>query len=106
VGGCLRPNVFVLGPASAGGFPLPEWLGVDEAAKYLGVSTSSLYSLAQHGRVPGNKLGKMWRFSRRELDTWMRAQKPIEEFFVTVDASVDKNLDLRDPQREGHRARV
>jgi excisionase family DNA binding protein len=81
---------------------MAEWLSVDEAAKYLGVSSSSLYSLAQQGRVPGNKLGKMWRFNRRDLDAWMRAQKPIEEFFVTVDASIDGNLDLRDPQREGH----
>lgn len=81
---------------------MSEWLSVDEAAKYLGVSSSSLYSLAQQGRVPGNKLGKMWRFNRRDLDAWMRAQKPIQEFFVTVDASIEGNLDLRDPQREGH----
>lgn len=81
---------------------MPEWLNVDEAAKHLGVSTSSLYSLAQQGRVPGNKLGKMWRFNRRDLDAWMRVQKPIEEFFVTMDSSIDGNLDLRDPQREGH----
>ena len=81
---------------------MSEWLNVDEAAKYLGVSTSSLYSFAQQGRVPGNKLGKMWRFNRRDLDAWMRAQKPIEEFFVTVDASIEGNLDLRDPQQEGH----
>jgi len=79
-----------------------EWLSVDEAAKYLGVSPSSLYALAQQGRVPGNKLGKMWRFNRRDLDAWMRANKPIEEFFLTVDASIEGNPDLRDPQREGH----
>lgn len=42
---------------------MSEWLSVDEAAKYLRVSSSSLYSLAQQGRVPGNKLGKMWRFN-------------------------------------------
>ncbi len=81
---------------------MAEWLSVDEAAKYLGVSSSNLYALVQQGRVPGNKLGKMWRFSRQDLDAWMRANKPIEEFFLTVAANIEGNLDLRDPQRDGH----
>ncbi len=81
---------------------MSEWLSVEEAAKYLGVSTSNLYSLLQQGRVPGTKLGKMWRFNRADLDAWMRANKPIEEFFLTTEAFVEANPDLRDPQREGH----
>jgi excisionase family DNA binding protein len=81
---------------------MAEWLSVEEAAQYLGVSTSNLYSLAQQGRVPGNKLGKVWRFGREELDAWMRANKPIDEFFMTVDAHIEDNPLLRDPQRDGH----
>lgn len=81
---------------------MSEWLSADEAAKYLGVSLSNLYSLVQQGRVPGNKLGKVWRFNKKDLDTWMRANKPIEEFFMTTNASIEGNPDLRDPQREGY----
>ena len=81
---------------------MSEWLSVEEAAKYLSVSTSNLYSLLQQGRLPGTKLGKMWRFSKTDLDAWMKANKPIEEFFYTTDAYIEDNPDLREPQLEGH----
>jgi DNA repair protein RadD len=79
-----------------------EWLKVEEAAKYLDISTSNLYSLAQQGRIPGRRIGKMWRFSKAELDSWLRANTPIEEFFTSVEAFIDDNPFLRDPQREGY----
>ncbi len=47
---------------------MAEWLNADEAADYLGISSSNLYSLAQQGRIPGHKLGKMWRLNKKELD--------------------------------------
>src|SRR3989304_998483 len=81
---------------------MSDWMSVDEAAKYLGISTSNLYSQLQQGRVPGTKLGKVWRFNRADLDAWMRSKKPVEEFFLTANVSIDDNPDLRDPQREGH----
>ena len=43
------------------------WLNMDEAGKYLGISASNLYSLAQQGRIPGNKIGKVWRFDSEDL---------------------------------------
>jgi DNA repair protein RadD len=79
-----------------------EWLKVEEAAKYLDISTSNLYSLAQQGRIPGHRIGKMWRFSKSELDSWIRTNRPIEEFFASVEASIEDNFFLRDPQREGY----
>ena len=53
---------------------------------------------------PGHKLGKMWRFNRKELDSWVRANKPINEFFMSAESSIEYNDLLRDPQREGHAA--
>jgi excisionase family DNA binding protein len=83
---------------------MSEWLNADRAAAYLGISSSNLYSLAQQGRIPGHKIGKMWRFNSGELDAWIRANKPINEFFNSVEAAIDSNELLRDPQREGHSA--
>lgn len=80
------------------------WLSSEEAAEYLGISTSNLYSLAQEGRIPGHKVGKMWRFNDTELDTWVRANIPIEDFFSEVEHSIEDNFYLRDPQREGYTA--
>lgn len=79
-------------------------MSAEDAAKYLGIGMSNLYSIAQEGRVPGSRVGKQWRFNKHDLDTWLRAQRPIEEFFMSADSSIDDNPFLRDPQREGHRA--
>ncbi|MFZ5766659.1 MAG: helix-turn-helix domain-containing protein [Thermodesulfobacteriota bacterium] len=35
------------------------------------ISKSSLYKLAQKGEVPGQKVGKHWRFRRDIIDQWM-----------------------------------
>ena len=48
-----------------------EVMTIDELAEYLKVSKSSLYKLAQQGKVPGQKVGKHWRFSRQAIDKWI-----------------------------------
>ena len=47
---------------------------IDELAVYLQVSKSSLYKLAQGGKVPGQKVGKHWRFRRGTIDRWLDAR--------------------------------
>ena len=48
-------------------------LTIEELAAYLKLSKSTLYKLAQEGKVPGQKVGKHWRFRRDVIDTWMAA---------------------------------
>jgi excisionase family DNA binding protein len=48
-----------------------EVLTIDELATYLKVSKSSLYKLVQEGKVPGQKVGKHWRFLRSSIDDWL-----------------------------------
>jgi excisionase family DNA binding protein len=83
---------------------MDNWFNAEEAAKYLGISTSNLYSLAQQERIPGHKIGKMWRFNKSELDSWIKANRPINEFFLSAESSIEDNLYLRDPQKEGYSA--
>jgi excisionase family DNA binding protein len=45
---------------------------IDQLAEYLNVSKSTLYKLAQQGKVPGQKVGKHWRFHKQAIDTWIR----------------------------------
>jgi len=49
----------------------PEVMTIDDLAAYLQVSKSSLYKLAQEGKVPGQKVGKHWRFHRTVIDRWL-----------------------------------
>lgn len=50
-------------------------LTIEELAAYLKVSKSTLYKLAQNGDLPGQKVGKHWRFRRDIIDQWL-AERP------------------------------
>ena len=50
-------------------------LTIDELAKYLKVGKTTLYRLAQEGKIPGQKVGKHWRFSRESIDRWLEESK-------------------------------
>jgi len=50
-------------------------LTIDELAAYLKISKSTLYKLAQSGEVPGQKVGKHWRFRRDIIDQWLADSK-------------------------------
>src|SRR3989338_4931469 len=78
------------------------WLNAEEAAKYLGISITNLYTLAQSNKIPSHKVGKMWRFNAPELDTWIKTNRPINEFFISLEFNIEDNLLLRDPQREAY----
>lgn len=47
-------------------------LTISELAEYLKISRSTLYKLAQEGKVPGQKIGKHWRFHREAIDSWLK----------------------------------
>ena len=52
-----------------------EVLTIGELSGYLKVAKSTLYKLAQEGRIPGQKVGKHWRFSKDAIDQWLRESK-------------------------------
>lgn len=47
-------------------------LTIQELAVYLKLSLTSAYKLAQRGKIPGQKVGKHWRFHRDAIDMWLR----------------------------------
>ncbi len=48
-------------------------MSINELSEYLKVSRSTLDKLVQHGRVPGQKVGRHWRFRRETIDRWLDA---------------------------------
>ncbi|MDD5368128.1 MAG: helix-turn-helix domain-containing protein [Anaerolineaceae bacterium] len=48
-----------------------EILTIEEAAAYLRIPTSSVYKLAQAGKIPAQKVGRHWRFYRPSLTQWI-----------------------------------
>jgi len=50
---------------------------VEEVAEYLRIPRSSLYKLAQEGRIPCQKVGRHWRFRREAVDRWLEANMRV-----------------------------
>lgn len=49
----------------------PEVLTAEQLADLLQVDAKTVRSLAARGDVPGRKLGREWRFSRRAVLDWL-----------------------------------
>ena len=57
----------------------PDILTVEEAAEYLRVSPSTVRRMARTGLLPGVRIGRQWRFSRRQLLEWVEEAAIPEE---------------------------
>lgn len=51
-----------------------EILTVTDVARFLRVPKSTVYKLARLGELPASKIGKHWRFLRRDIHEWLRAR--------------------------------
>jgi excisionase family DNA binding protein len=51
-----------------------EILTVLEVARFLRVPKSTVYKLARLGQLPASKIGKHWRFLRRDIHDWVHAR--------------------------------
>ena len=50
-----------------------------EAAAYLRVTVTTITNEAKRGRLPGRRVGKGWRFSRRVLEQWLASGPDAED---------------------------
>lgn len=60
-------------PRKGAGGPAPTdaVLTIDDLVTYLKLPKSTVYKLAQEGKVPGQKVGRHWRFHRPTIDQWL-----------------------------------
>ena len=49
-------------------------LTIEEIAEYLKVTERTIYRLAAAKQVPAFKIGGSWRFSRQDIDGWIKQQ--------------------------------
>jgi excisionase family DNA binding protein len=50
---------------------MDEILDVQGAARVLGVSARTVYNLARQGEIPAMRIGREWRFARKNLVEWV-----------------------------------
>lgn len=92
----------------------PDYLSIQEAADYVGISAQTLRRWDQSGKLsPVRHPGSSYRYYRRaDLEPfrleYRRAQMSLageqESLFLSAPADVEGNAQLREPQREAHRA--
>ncbi len=52
-----------------------EILTLEELSQYLKIPKSTVYKLCQEGKIPGQKVGRHWRFRKATIDIWMDEQR-------------------------------
>ncbi|MFA6783293.1 MAG: helix-turn-helix domain-containing protein [Sphaerochaeta sp.] len=51
-----------------------EVLTLQECSLYLKIAESTIYVLARKNKIPCQKVGRNWRFSKNALDRWLRGE--------------------------------
>jgi hypothetical protein len=49
----------------------PEIMNAEQAGQFLQIDERNVIELAEGGKLPGKKLGPVWRFSREALVAWL-----------------------------------
>lgn len=62
-----------LGTYSFQPYDPPEVMNAEQAGKLLQIDEALVIELAEAGKLPGRKLGTVWRFSRPALVAWLAA---------------------------------
>jgi len=56
---------------------MAEMLTAKEMQNLLHVNRSTIYRMAEAGRLPAVKVGKQWRFPVEEVDEWLKSQRSV-----------------------------
>ncbi len=58
--------------------PDKSFLTIEDVAARFGINSSTVYRLAQQGKIPAFKIGSQWRFSKELLDKWVMNRVNLE----------------------------
>ncbi len=67
-----------------------EIFTLDEVAAYLKVGKRTIYRLAAARRIPAFKVGGTWRFSRADIDSWIKQQSSVDHGIDNPDLSKEE----------------
>jgi len=52
------------------------FLTTEEVLEYLQVNLRTVYRLIKAGKIPAVRVGRQWRFRKRDIDAWLDSQRP------------------------------
>ena len=80
-------------------FPNDEiFLTTEEVLEYLQVNLRTVYRLIKAGKIPAVRVGRQWRFRKRDIDAWLDAQRPRGERSAARPAERDRPQPIERPR--------
>ncbi len=55
------------------------FLTTEEVLEYLQVNLRTVYRLIKAGKIPSVRVGRQWRFRKRDIDAWLESQRPRQQ---------------------------
>ena len=52
-----------------------HYLTTDELLDYLHINLRTIYRLIKAGKIPAVRVGRQWRFRKRDIDAWLDSQR-------------------------------
>jgi len=52
-----------------------SFLTTEEVLEYLQVNLRTVYRLIKAGKIPAVRVGRQWRFRKRDIDAWLESQR-------------------------------
>jgi excisionase family DNA binding protein len=81
-------------------FPNDEvFLTTEEVLEYLQVNLRTVYRLIKAGKIPAVRVGRQWRFRKRDIDAWLDSQRAAR-------GSAEPAAPPQAPPQRGGRKRV
>src|SRR5204863_3992943 len=53
-----------------------HFLTTEEVLDYLQVNLRTVYRLIKAGKIPAVRVGRQWRFRKRDIDAWLDSSRP------------------------------
>lgn len=76
-----------------------EILTIKQVAAYLKVTERTIYRLAAAKKIPAFKVGGTWRFSRADIDSWIK-QQSMEGLDTSREGGDPTNVQTTDGERK------
>jgi len=58
---------------------MAKLIDIDELADFLKLKKQTIYNWLHVGKISGIKVGGVWRFDRKEVDSWLKSKRRMSK---------------------------
>ena len=87
---------------------MTELMTLEEVAHYLRITKKTVYRMLEKECIPATRIGRLWRFEKSSIDTWLRgsSRKPAASILVIDDDEIICSLFKDTLEDVGHTVTV